>query len=98
MMPASVDLAAYRIVQEALTNVARHADPTTAVVRLSYGEDEITVEVDDGGRHPGGNGVGGNGIPGMRERVVALGGDFSAGPRPDAGFRVRAQLPLEQRR
>jgi signal transduction histidine kinase len=96
MMPASVDLAVYRIVQEALTNVARHADPAAAVVRLFYGEDEITVEVDDDGRHAGGNGVGGNGIPGMRERVVALGGEFSAGPRPDAGFRVRAQLPLGQ--
>jgi signal transduction histidine kinase len=93
-MPASVDLAVYRIVQEALTNVARHADPAAAVVRLSYGEDEITVEVDDDGRHVGANGVRGNGIAGMRERVVALGGEFSAGPRPDSGFRVRAQLPL----
>ena len=96
-MPASVDLAVYRIVQEALTNVARHADPAAAVVRLSYGGDEITVEVDDDGRHVGANGVRGNGIAGMRERVVALGGEFSAGPRPDAGFRVRAQLPLGER-
>jgi signal transduction histidine kinase len=94
LMPASVDLAVYRIVQEALTNVARHADPAAAVVRLSYGEDLITVEVDDDGRRPRGNGMGGNGIPGMRERVAALGGEFSAGPRPDAGFRVRARLPL----
>ena len=93
-MPASVDLAVYRIVQEALTNVARHADPAAAVVRLSYGEDAITVEVDDDGRQVGANGMRGNGIAGMRERVVALGGEFSAGPRPDSGFRVRAQLPL----
>jgi signal transduction histidine kinase len=50
--------------------------------------------VDDDGRRPRGNGMGGNGIPGMRERVAALGGEFSAGPRPDAGFRVRARLPL----
>jgi signal transduction histidine kinase len=96
LMPTSVDLAVYRIVQEALTNVARHADPAAAVVRLSYGEDVITVEVDDDGRRPRGNGMGGNGIPGMRERVVALGGEFSAGPRPDAGFSVRAQLPLRE--
>jgi signal transduction histidine kinase len=93
-MPASVDLAVYRIVQEALTNVARHADPAAAVVRLSYGEKAITVEVDDDGRHARANGVGGNGLAGMRERVVALGGEFSAGPRPDAGFRVTARLPL----
>jgi signal transduction histidine kinase len=98
IMPASVDLAVYRIVQEALTNVARHADPAAAVVRLSYGEGDITVEVDDDGRRPRGNGMGGNGIPGMRERVVALGGEFSAGPRPDDGFRVRAQLPLQHDR
>jgi signal transduction histidine kinase len=96
MMPASVDLAVYRIVQEALTNVARHADPAAAVVRLSYEEKAITVEVDDDGRNARGNGMGGNGIPGMRERVVALGGQFSAGPRPGAGFRVRAHLPLSQ--
>jgi signal transduction histidine kinase len=96
-MPASVDLAVYRIVQEALTNVARHAEPAAAVVRLSYGEDGITVEVDDDGRRPSRNGVGGNGIPGMRERVLALGGEFAAGPRADAGFRVKAQLPLESR-
>jgi signal transduction histidine kinase len=93
-MPASVDLAVYRIVQEALTNVARHADPAAAVVRLSYGEKVITVEVDDDGRHARANGVGGNGIAGMRERVRALGGEFSAGPRPDVGFRVTARLPL----
>jgi signal transduction histidine kinase len=93
-MSASVDLAVYRIVQEALTNVARHADPAAAVVRLSYGEKVITVEVDDDGRQLQANGAGGNGISGMRERVKALGGEFSAGPRQDAGFRVRAQLPL----
>jgi signal transduction histidine kinase len=95
-VPASVDLAVYRIVQEALTNVARHARPAEAVVRLAYGEDDVTVEVDDPGVHRSdGNGAGGNGIAGMRERVAALGGDFSAGPRPDAGFRVKARLPLD---
>jgi signal transduction histidine kinase len=95
-VPASVDLAVYRIVQEALTNVARHARPAAAVVRLAYGADEVTVEVDDAGVHRSdGNGAAGNGIAGMRERVAALGGDFSAGPRPDAGFRVKARLPLD---
>jgi signal transduction histidine kinase len=95
-VPASVDLAVYRIVQEALTNVARHARPAAAVVRLSYGEEDVTVEVDDAGvQGSDGNGAGGNGIAGMRERVAALGGEFSAGPRPGTGFRVKARLPLD---
>jgi signal transduction histidine kinase len=96
-VPASVDLAVYRIVQEALTNVARHARPTGATVRLAYGENAVTVEVDDAGvQRPGANGHGGgNGIAGMRERVAALGGEFAAGPRGGTGFRVRARLPLD---
>jgi signal transduction histidine kinase len=95
-VPASVDLAVYRIVQEALTNVARHARPAAAVVRLAYGDEDITVKVDDAGvRHSQANGAAGNGIAGMRERVAALGGEFSAGPRPGAGFSVRARLPLD---
>jgi signal transduction histidine kinase len=95
-VPASVDLAVYRIVQEALTNVARHARPAEAAVRLAYGQDDLTVEIDDAGAHRAdGNGAGGNGIAGMRERVAALGGEFSAGPRPDSGFRVKARLPLD---
>jgi signal transduction histidine kinase len=95
-VPASVDLAVYRIVQEALTNVARHARPAAAVVRLDYGDDDLTVEVNDAGEHsPDGNGSAGNGIAGMRERVAALGGEFSAGPRPESGFRVRARLPVD---
>jgi signal transduction histidine kinase len=95
-VPASVDLAVYRIVQEALTNVARHARPTGALVRLTYGPSDVTVEVDDAGEHAAdGNGSGGNGIAGMRGRVAARGGDCSAGPRSDVGFRVRARLPLD---
>jgi signal transduction histidine kinase len=95
-LPASVDLAVYRIVQEALTNVARHAHPAAALVRLSYTDDSIEIVVeDDGLRANEPNGYGGSGIAGMRERVAALGGDFSAGPRPDVGFRVRARLPLD---
>jgi signal transduction histidine kinase len=98
-LPASVDLAVYRIVQEALTNVARHAHPAAALVRLSYEDDSIEIVVeDDGLRARETNGYGGNGIAGMRERVAALGGEFSAGPRPDVGFRVRARLPLDGER
>ena len=98
-LPASVDLAVYRIVQEALTNVARHAHPAAALVRLAYTDDSIEIVVeDDGLRARELNGYGGNGIAGMRERVAALGGDFSAGPRPDVGFQVRARLPLDGQR
>jgi signal transduction histidine kinase len=98
-LPASVDLAVYRIVQEALTNVARHAHPGAALVRLAYSDESVEIVVeDDGLRAARPNGYGGNGIAGMRERVSALGGEFSAGPRPDVGFRVRARLPLDAER
>jgi signal transduction histidine kinase len=93
-LPASVDLAVYRIVQEALTNVARHARPASAVVRLGFGAGEFKLEVEDDGPGPLNGYAAGNGIAGMRERVAALGGDFSAGPRNGAGFRVAATLPL----
>jgi signal transduction histidine kinase len=93
-LPASVDLAVYRILQEALTNVARHAQPAVATVRLTFADDELTLEVEDDGAGNGELPAAGNGIAGMRERVAALGGDFSAGPRDDSGFRVAARLPL----
>jgi signal transduction histidine kinase len=95
-LPASVDLAAFRIVQESLTNVVRHAGATTASVELTYGADELTVQIDDDGRGDGGppGAGGGSGIAGMRERAGALGGQLDAGPRPDGGFRVHARLPL----
>jgi len=96
-LPAAVDLAAYRIVQESLTNVARHVGPTSVSVRVAYGEHDLSIEVADDGRLSG-NGAcaygNGNGISGMRERAAALGGHLDAGPRPDRGFQVRAQLPL----
>jgi signal transduction histidine kinase len=96
-LPFGVDVAAFRIVQEALTNVTRHAGPVTATVRVCYGARDLTVEVDDDGH--GGTGHdgagGGKGIVGMRERAVALGGELQAGPRPGGGFRVRARLPLD---
>ena len=97
-LPVQVDLAAYRIVQEALTNVYRHARASEAVVSLAYRPDLLTVLVtDDGvGGPPATAGVdgGGNGIPGMRERATALGGSLSAGPLPGGGFRVVATFPL----
>jgi signal transduction histidine kinase len=102
-LPATVDLAAYRILQESLTNVLRHAGRTCAVVTISYADDAMTLTVDDLGRGstagpPGTNGHGpkelGHGILGMRERAYALGGELQAGPRPSGGFRVSARLPI----
>jgi signal transduction histidine kinase len=96
-LPFGVDVAAFRIVQEALTNVTRHAGPATASVRFAYGERDLTVQVDDDGRGPQARSAAGSGkgIVGMRERVAALGGDLEAGPRPGGGFRIRARLPLD---
>ena len=95
-VPAGVDLAAFRIVQEALTNVTRHAGSPTATVKVTYGDEDLTVQIDDDGRGSGRtNGTGGgSGIRGMRERAEALGGELAAGSRPDGGFRVLARLPL----
>jgi signal transduction histidine kinase len=92
-LPPSVDLAAFRIVQEALTNVTRHAGHATATISLTYGDDGLTVQVDDDGHAPANGTRGGNGIRGMTERAAALGGRLDAGPRPGGGFRVRASLP-----
>ena len=96
-LPFSVDVAAYRIVQEALTNVTRHASPATATVRVCYAERHLTVHVDDNGGRPPPDPPAGNGkgIVGMRERAAALGGELHAGLRPGGGFRVRARLPLD---
>jgi len=95
-LPASVDLAAFRIAQESLTNVVRHAEATTASVEITYGDDELTVQIDDDGRGDGASPSpgSGSGIAGMRERAAALGGQLEAGPLPDKGFRVHARLPL----
>jgi signal transduction histidine kinase len=94
-LPADVDLAAFRIVQEAVTNVARHAGEATATVRLAYGEGDLTVQIDDDGRGGPPSTNSGRGITGMRERAAALGGRLVAGPRPGGGFRVRAELPVD---
>ena len=93
-LPAAVELAAYRIVQEALTNVTRHAHARAVTVRLAY-DDGVRVEVIDDGT--GGAAGPGNGIAGMRERARALGGTVTAGPDPGGGFRVAAHLPGRSR-
>ncbi|MBX6169802.1 MAG: ATP-binding protein, partial [Thermobispora bispora] len=100
-VPAAVDLAGYRIVQEALTNVMRHAGASRAEVRVAYGPDTVSVTVtDDGtgtaaGTRDGGGG--GHGLPGMRERAASVGGILEAGPRPGGGFGVMAVLPRDPR-
>ncbi|GAA0942819.1 hypothetical protein GCM10009550_14280 [Actinocorallia libanotica] len=95
-LPAEIDLSAFRIVQEAVTNVVRHAGTGGCRVSIEHREDELAIEIVDSGR--GGTGLGGgHGIVGMRERVGLLHGDFTAGPRPEGGFRVAARLPVRPR-
>jgi signal transduction histidine kinase len=92
-LPADIDASAFRIIQEAVTNVVRHAGAGRCRVAISQQDGQLSIEVTDGGS--GGSGAGtGYGITGMRERATLLGGDFSAGPRPEGGFRVTARLPL----
>jgi signal transduction histidine kinase len=97
-VPAGVDVSAYRIVQEALTNTLKHARATAAVVILRYRSGELEVEVNDdgagGNSDSGGNGGSARGLIGMRERATIYGGDLVAGPRPGGGFEVRARFPL----
>jgi signal transduction histidine kinase len=97
-LPSDVDQAAYRIVQEALTNVSRHAGHASASVRLHYTPETLSIQVDNDGKgtgtqagaRPPGPGLG---LVGMRERVSALGGQLRAGPQNGGGFQVRAELP-----
>jgi signal transduction histidine kinase len=97
-LPPGVDQAAYRIVQEALTNVSRHTDAASASVHLHYTPETFSIQIDDDGKgpeistgtRPPGPGLG---LVGMRERVSALGGRLQAGPQDDGGFQVRAELP-----
>ena len=96
-LPSAVDLAAYRIVQESLTNAIRHAGPATAAVSLGYGRDELRIEVTDTGRglgDPGAGHNGGHGLAGMRERAATVGGTLETGTGSAGGFRVAARLPL----
>lgn len=91
-LPPEVDQAAYRIVQEALTNVTRHAAATAVIVRVRPDNNDVLVEIEDDGT--GAPGAPGNGILGMGERARALGGSLATGPRPEGGFRVSARLPM----
>ncbi|GAA4288329.1 sensor histidine kinase [Georgenia daeguensis] len=96
-VPAEVDRTAYRIVQESLTNVSRHADAVSASVRIDYRPDALVIRVDDDGRAaPDAPLVPGVGLLGMRERVAALGGRLRAAPRRQGGFTVHAELPVER--
>jgi signal transduction histidine kinase len=101
-LPPGVDLAAYRVVQEALTNVLKHGGGARAVVRLAYGERELVITVTDDGSPAGygppgsaGSRDAGRGLIGLRERLGLYGGELDAGPRPGGGWRVRARIPLE---
>ncbi len=97
-VPAGVDVAAFRIVQEALTNVLKHAHAAHASVRVAYAPDGVTLEViDDGpGSHTNGEGEPGHGLIGMRERVALYGGELVTGPRGSGGFAVTARLPYDR--
>jgi len=97
-LPAAVDISAYRIVQEALTNVLKHAGKASAQVSVGCSADQVLIEVTDDGTGPqaGGQAGGGQGLAGMRERVALFGGELTAGPRSGGGFAVRARLPLDE--
>lgn len=92
-LPAEIDLAAFRIIQEAVTNVVRHSGADCCQVVIDYRDADLAVEVTDDGPGSGDPGAG-YGITGMRERVSLLAGEFTAGPRPEGGFRVAARLPV----
>ncbi|MFI7361296.1 sensor histidine kinase [Streptomyces sp. NPDC050149] len=95
-LPAGMDLSAYRIVQEALTNVTKHASTTAAHVRVSYLPDRVTLTITNDGVSGSSGPVSGQGfgLVGMRERALSAGGTFAAGPRPEGGFQVVSTLPL----
>lgn len=93
-LPAGVDLTAYRLVQEGLTNALKHAHATRAEVIVNYGDGQIEVMVSDDGRGVGNGDGGGHGLVGMRERVSVYGGELDAGPQPGGGYRLRAKLPV----
>jgi signal transduction histidine kinase len=95
-LPADIDLSAFRIIQEAVTNVVRHAGTDHCQVSIDQQNEQLTIEVTDSGRGGTADGTG-YGIVGMRERAALLRGDFSAGPRPGGGFRVITRLPVPAR-
>jgi signal transduction histidine kinase len=93
-LPPSADLIAYRVVQEALTNVVKHAPGAHARVLLDWSDDALAIEVADDGRGGDADATGGHGLIGMRERVALHGGSLETGVRPGGGFAVRVRLPL----
>ncbi|MBV9380524.1 MAG: sensor histidine kinase [Streptosporangiaceae bacterium] len=94
-LPPDIELAAYRVIQESVTNVIRHAGTSSCAVLIEQHEEHLSIEVADTGHGRGGTAGGtGHGLAGMRERVALLRGDFTAGPRPEGGFRVSARLPV----
>jgi signal transduction histidine kinase len=93
-LPTGLDRAAFRIIQESLTNVVRHAKATSATVRIQYGEQALVLQVDDDGQSLASSPTEGNGISGMRERATALGGTLTANRTPTGGLRITATLPL----
>jgi signal transduction histidine kinase len=96
-LPPGIDFTAYRIVQEGLTNVLKHAGPARATIVLAYDPGALRIEVLDDGRGVNGRSTpGGHGLMGMRERVGVYGGSFDAGPRPGGGFRVAVRLPYTE--
>jgi signal transduction histidine kinase len=93
-LPTGVDLALFRILQESLTNVLKHAEPPDVAVLLTYRPDGIELEVRDRGRTVASPNPAGHGLAGMRERVALYSGELDVGPLPEGGFRVRARLPV----
>lgn len=95
-LPPGIDLSAYRIVQEALTNALKHAGPARARVTVRYTRESVALEIVDDGRGENGRAGSGHGLVGMRERVAVFGGMLEAGTRTDGGWALRAQFPLDQ--
>ena len=93
-LPTGVDLTAYRLVQEGLTNALKHARAQRAEVVVRYSDGRVELTVSDDGPGGGGGDKGGHGLVGMRERVSVYGGELEAGPRPEGGYRLHARLPV----
>jgi signal transduction histidine kinase len=94
-LPPGVDLTAYRLVQEGLTNAIKHARASKADVVVRYGDGSVEISVTDDGPGGGDGGGGGHGLVGMRERVTVYGGELEAGPQPEGGYVLRARLPVQ---
>jgi signal transduction histidine kinase len=89
-----VDLSAYRVVQEALTNALKYAGPAQAWVNVRWGAKDVELVISNDGRNDGGQNGGGHGLVGMRERIALCGGELESGPRSGGGYIVRARIPI----